>query len=383
MTIIDRYVLRQFAFVLAVSFISLAGLYVVIDVFSNLDEFEKLQEQGGGLAAILVEYYSVRMLDFFNRTGVLLAMTAGIFALALMQRSGELAALEAGGISKLRVAAPILAATLAVVGVAVVNREAWLPQVRDQLAANAQQRLGTRKDAPRLYFDPASGLGVQGDSISILDRTMGETVVYLPPTYRGESIQVMGPRIRGAAARWASADQQHPAGLIVDQISEPPQIDVVPSLGETAAPLVMTRRDYAWLQPQQCFVAINIDWSQLALGQNAARYASLAELVRASRQPTFFFSSRQRVEVHWRIIRPFVDMTIVLIGLPLVVGRGGRNVFVAAGWCLGLIVAVNLTVFACHGLGAASLIQPPALAAWLPLIFFGPLAWVTVTKLWR
>ena len=38
MTILDRYLLRTFAKVLIVSFLSLTGLFIIIDLFGNLEE---------------------------------------------------------------------------------------------------------------------------------------------------------------------------------------------------------------------------------------------------------------------------------------------------------------------------------------------------------
>ena len=47
MKIIDRYLLKQFIHVFAICFISLTGLYVVLDAFSNLDNFMQFSEKRG------------------------------------------------------------------------------------------------------------------------------------------------------------------------------------------------------------------------------------------------------------------------------------------------------------------------------------------------
>ena len=48
-TIIDRYMLRQFLQVLVICFLSLAGLYIVIDAFSHLDHFVDYADKHGSL----------------------------------------------------------------------------------------------------------------------------------------------------------------------------------------------------------------------------------------------------------------------------------------------------------------------------------------------
>src|SRR5437773_40745 len=47
--ILDRYLLRQFLQTFAYCFISLAGLYIVIDAFNKLDKFNKVTAEHGNL----------------------------------------------------------------------------------------------------------------------------------------------------------------------------------------------------------------------------------------------------------------------------------------------------------------------------------------------
>ena len=79
MTIFDRYLLRTFCKVLLVSFLSLTGLYVVIDTFNNLEEFLSYANQQGSLLGVLADYYGARVLSFFDRISGLLALLATIF----------------------------------------------------------------------------------------------------------------------------------------------------------------------------------------------------------------------------------------------------------------------------------------------------------------
>jgi lipopolysaccharide export system permease protein len=85
--------------------------------------------------------------------------------------------------------------------------------------------------------------------------------------------------------------------------------------------------------------------------------------------------------VHARFIRPLLDMSLLLIGLPLVIQRKEKNVFVASGLCFGLVAVFVLFVLACHALGQYSILQPAALAAWLPAIVFFPMAIVSTRSI--
>ena len=86
MTIVDRYLLFQFFKIFLVCFLSMAGLFVVINVFTNLDEVVLISGTNGGAESLVFDYYGPRVLDFFNRTAGILVLVASVFSIALMQR---------------------------------------------------------------------------------------------------------------------------------------------------------------------------------------------------------------------------------------------------------------------------------------------------------
>ena len=71
----------------------------------------------------------------------------------------------------------------------------------------------------------------------------------------------------------------------------------------------------------------------------ASQFASTAQLIAGLRNPSVDFGADVRVEIHSRIVHPFLDVTLLFLGLPLVLTRENRNVFLAIGLCL-LVVTV-------------------------------------------
>ena len=55
MRIIDRYLLSTFIKVFLICLVSMAGLYIVIDFFGNLEEFISYGQHGGGMFRVLVD----------------------------------------------------------------------------------------------------------------------------------------------------------------------------------------------------------------------------------------------------------------------------------------------------------------------------------------
>ena len=101
--------------------------------------------------------------------------------------------------------------------------------------------------------------------------------------------------------------------------------------------------------------------------------ASLPELVAGLRNPSLRLGADVRVAIHARIVQPFLDITLLFLGLPLMLSRYNRNLFVAIGLCVVVVVGFYVVVLACQWLGSSYLVSP-ALGAWLPLIIFVPTA---------
>ena len=121
MTAIDRYLVQVYAKVLIVTFTSLVGLYIVVDIANNFDEFwtygnHRFLES----LKVVAAYYMPRLLQFFDQTSGLLAMLAAAFVLTGISRTNELTALMAAGISPARIIStmaagfPVIAAASAI-----------------------------------------------------------------------------------------------------------------------------------------------------------------------------------------------------------------------------------------------------------------------------
>jgi lipopolysaccharide export system permease protein len=102
--------------------------------------------------------------------------------------------------------------------------------------------------------------------------------------------------------------------------------------------------------------------------------ASTPTLVAGLRRPSVDFGLDAKVTIHSRIVQPFLDITLLFLGLPLVLTRESRSLFAAAGWCLLVVLIFSLFVTACQALGNRGYLLGPALSAWLPLIVFVPAA---------
>lgn len=367
-TLIDRYLLRQFIEVLVICFMSMIGLYIVIDAFGHLDHFVDYGEKHGGMLKILVTFYSYRSLEFFNQTSGVLTLIALMFTVTWIQRHNEMTALMAAGITRFRVLRPVIMAAMLVSLLAAANRELVLPNIRQQLSLDSKNLGGEQLASLQSRFDSQTDILLGGDKIVLAEEKIVGPKFQLP---RG--LDIYGKQLSAYEARFLPAHDNLPSGYLLSGVITPKALLTQPSLIKDGTPVVVTPADADWLKPHQVFVPSGVSFEFLSAGASWREFASTPELIRELRSPSTDLGADVRVAIHSRFLQPFLDTTLLFLGLPFVVTRSNRNPFLAIALCLCIVTIFMVVVLGCQSLGSSGWLQP-ALASWLPLILFAPLA---------
>jgi lipopolysaccharide export system permease protein len=366
-TIIDRYILRQFAQVMVICFLSLIGLYIVIDAFGHLDHFVDYADQHGSLLKVLVSYYAYRGIAFFDRTSGILTLVAVMFTVTWIQRHHEMTALLAAGITRLRVLRPVLMAAIGVSLLAAANREVVMPAIRTHLANDTKNLGGEQQSLAQAKFD-SNDILIGGEDIVPAQQKITNANFTLP-----RALARFGRQLAAAEAQFLPPKDGHPSGYLLSGLSSPQQLLSQPSLMLDNTPVVLTPPGNAWLKEDQVFVVSSLSFEFLAAGATWRDFASTPEMIRELRNPSSDLGADVRVAIHGRFMQPFLDTTLLFLGLPFVITRTNRNAFIAIGLCLAVVTVFMLVVLGCQFAGTNGWIAPP-LAAWLPLIIFAPVA---------
>lgn len=371
MLLLDRYLLRQFLVVLAISFCSLAGLYIVADALGHLEEF--VTQAGDSLIATMAEYYGYRTIAFFDRTSGILTLIAAMFTLASFQRHNEMTAVEAAGISKRRIMRPIIIAVAAISVLAAVSRELVIPRFRDKFSRSAQDLAAdaTKRLEPR--YDNQTGVYFRGRQLLTNQQKIEDPNFRMPP-----ELTHYGRDLIGKMATYQPATDDRPAGFHFEEVTQPRGLSDKPSLRlESGEPVLLTPHDTSWLKGNECFLVSGVEFDQLVDSASWRQYSSTADLIAGLYNRSLDFGADVRVTIHSRLVQPVLDVTLLFLGMPLLLRRGNRNVFVAIGLCLLVVMGVLLIVMGCQYLGKSILITP-VMAVWAPLFLFVPLAaWIS------
>jgi lipopolysaccharide export system permease protein len=368
MFILDRYLLRQFLQIFLICFLSLMGLYVVIDAFGHLDQFSAQGAKEGSLVAVIARYYAYHSLSFFDRTSGILAMIAAMFTVTWLQRYQELTAIMAAGVSKTRIIKPLLLASAAVSLLGIADRELVIPRCRDEVARDPKDLGGAAARDLEPRYDSQSDILVGGEKIILAERKIVKPAFVLPP-----ELSRYGKQIAATEAIGLDGDADHPAGFLLSGVRTPQDLASKESLRLGDAPVVVTPRDARWLEKDQVFVVSQMPFAMLAGGSSWRNHASVSELIAQLNHPTTDLGPEVRVAVHSRIAQPLADGTLLMLGVPLMMSRRNRNVFLTIGICVGVATAFTLVGLACQSLGGLGVLSP-TLAAWAPLLVFVPVA---------
>ncbi len=290
-----------------------------------------------------------------------------MFTIAAFRRHNEMTALLAAGISKSRIVRPIIVAAILFAILAVVNREVVIPSIREKLNYKPQDLLGTTRSLQPIY-DNQTDVLLGGKGFQRREQTIVEPSFNLPP-----QLDRYGRHVTARQAVYRPPQGQRPGGYHFQQLKFPKGLADKPSLMMGQRPILITPRDADWLQPDECFVVSGVAFEHLSGGQAWRRFSSTPEMIQVLSNSSVQHGADLQVKIHARFVKPILDVTLLFLGLPLVLARQTHNLFVSVGLCVLLVLAYMLVILGCHYLGA-SLKIGPALAAWIPLMIFVPLA---------
>lgn len=141
MKILDRYIARNFLFCCMVVFLVFMSLRIIGDLFVNLDEFVKDDRSGRQVILQIFSYYGAQSLLYIAEMGGVVITFSAAFTLARLNKSNELTAVLASGVSLYRVLLPIIICAILLTGLIILDRELAIPRHAQQLALDRGERI--------------------------------------------------------------------------------------------------------------------------------------------------------------------------------------------------------------------------------------------------
>ena len=143
--LLDRHMIYGYVKSYVFCLVSLMGLFIVVDLFTNLDDFTHQHKTMSDSFRHIGFYYANMTPRIFDRLCEAIVLLAAMFTVALMQRNNEFLPLLSAGISTRRVVFPVLLAACGMLAATVANQEMVLPNIDVFLVENRDNFDGNKK----------------------------------------------------------------------------------------------------------------------------------------------------------------------------------------------------------------------------------------------
>jgi lipopolysaccharide export system permease protein len=349
-TLMDRQMIRGYFKSYFVCLTSLLSLYVVVDLFTNLDDFVHHGATLKDTVIHIISYYGYQLTKIFDRLCEAIVLLAGMFTVAWMQRCNEQLPLLSAGVSTGRIVAPVLFCSAFMLSLAVLNQELLIPRVSDRLYNERDDPDGSKETNARAQYD-RNNVHIEGDRATRADKTVRKFRVLIPESVAGNTLHI-------------EAD----AGRFVPELHGWELTGATPANADPI-PNVLEVRD----RGRYFLHTVDVDFGAMTRNPNWYLLASTEHLYGELQKPDSLRLSPMAVLFHMRLTRPLLGLLLVFLGLSVILRDQNRNVIISSGMCLLLCGVFFGASYTCKMLGDGDYLDP-TLAAWTPVLFFGPLA---------
>ncbi|ADV60942.1 permease YjgP/YjgQ family protein [Isosphaera pallida ATCC 43644] len=377
--ILDRQRYWSFVKAYVICFSSLVGLYIVIHAFANVDEFGKAAPGLMGVVRAMGFYYLIRISQYYDQLCGVIAMMAAIFTVTFMQKDNQLVAMLAAGISTHRAIRPVLVCSVLVSLLAVINQELILPRFQTELSLKPDD--DGKRPLPVSNLYDLNEIPIHGRKADRARRAMILNAT-LPIGLTGT--------LRELEARDAlHIPHDHPTAPLKGgwllrgaTISPPLEEDEVGPLKKLSRhelngfpPSTLSQAELGGSDEQSYFFFTNITFEMLTRDPKEwMQYASSGQLIAALGDPSNAADHLAiSIQLHQRLLRPFLSLALLCAVLPSVLGGPNRNMFISLGYALGTTALFYGGLFLFQYLATRGAISPID-AAFAPLAVFSLLA---------
>jgi lipopolysaccharide export system permease protein len=361
MRLIDRYLLREFLFWLAVFFSGFLIIWIAFDLGLDIHRFQEAHMRGKDI----IEYYFFAIPEFVPIALPVAILLATLYVVTNHSRYNEITAIRAVGISLLRLCLPYFAAGLFFSALLFAFNEYFAPQAGDMAdeilvrrvpsAAKAQHYL-TRNFA---FVNYGEGDKTHKWTASIYNSQTHEMTT---PLISWPSSNGMDISISATTAKWTNN-----VWVLTGNVTK--------TLGATTRLLVTNSLALPEITETPSEIQSDIKVNKYHSISSKTRRADvpLADIVNYLRfhpHPDRKMRNWLFTKLHGRFAGPFACLVVVIVAIPFSARSGRRNIFVG--------VAASIFIFFVYfvlqqvGLtfGETGWV-PPWLGAWLPNLFFG------------
>ena len=359
LTIFDKYLLERLFQTFAVFLVAAYGLYIVIDLFSNIDSFQLSASSHMEMAQLILRFYGFRIFEFFELAGPILIVLSAITVYGLLEKHSESHPVLAAGIPAFRLVRPMLIGGGLLNLLLVINQEFILPE----LAVELQTRRGATSAAIQtvepVYDYLNYMMHIDGREVVIEERKIVAASFFLPTELASQSYS-----LEAESAIYLPAGDDRPSGWLLQNLKGLFDTEMLTEEGR--------KRILPAANGKDVFITSDVSFDQLYNRGRNLKLLSSAQLIERIRNPSTGIVpvKAQALALHARVTRPILSLLSIAMALPLVMRRESRSLIMNMTICAAVMSGFYIMTQASLMLGGSAIIRPD-LAAWFPVIVTG------------
>jgi lipopolysaccharide export system permease protein len=344
MSILSRYLLRNFFLIFSLVLPGLIGIYLLIEVFERLDDFI---EANAPMSSALA-YFFLSIPEILYELTPLAVLLAGLLSIMLLSRHMELLAMRSLGVKPWKVILPLLLAAFFLSAILITLKALYIPKATERAHTIFQVEVKKR---------PPKGM-LKGNTLFFLgDNSIWTTELGSPDAKRLKNVQwfsfdnnyVITQLVAATEATYSGNKWIFKHGLRKLRIGKEPK-------EPTYSVKAFESLDLDLAEAPEDFVAVETPPEQMDM-------VSLWRSVQRLKQSGY--PAKEQETVLWgQILYPFLGCSLLLVGLTITLfkERGGLLLGLGLGVAIGF--AAWITWSFALSLGKTGMV-PPFFAPWM------------------
>ncbi len=377
MQILDRYLIRQFCFVLIFSLIAFWVVFLVVDLVEHLDKFIDKH----ATFFVVVKYYFYYTPYILVLSLPVAMLLSCLFSLGQLAKHNELTAMKSAGISLYRILLPIFVLSFVISLFVVGFGESVVPFTYQKMREVKKVEIEKGKRERNIILNNVFVQGEDGRIFHLASYDTKEKIGSNVLVQRFEENRLK-EEIRAKKVRWENNGWLFEDGverIFSDSLAEPGPSE---NLGKARLDSLTSNPAEEYQAFDMLFrMDLKIEPKALAKRQkkpDEMGYFELADYVKIKKRSSQVVA-KESTDLHLKIAFPFVNFIIVLFGAPL--AANPKRSGLAIGFAVSLFVSfVYYTLIRMGQSFGYSEKLPPLLAAWAANVLFVILGTILLVK---
>ena len=350
MRILDRYLIRSFLSALFYCLAVFLILFIVIDLFTNLDDFLKHSVS----MAILLSYYGYFIPTILVQVVPIACLVAVLFVIGNLSRHNEIIALKASGISAFHILLPYFFVGILISFAVLLMGEIVVPQssltsasIMEGLIKKGKKDFGERALNKVTLYGRDNRM-IYAREFEISSKTMHDVVIFQNNRLEAYQTQTKAKKAVYENDQWIFYD------VIQYRTNRRGEVVGNPEFSQKLIfPLDQKPEDFIH------------EGSQVEFMNSKQLKEYIEHLGGASKK----LVQKMSVDLHYKIAFPFVSFIVILFGAPLAMKTGRGGAMLGIGTSFALVLLYYGIASLCLALGKGEYL-PPVFAAWFGNLFF-------------